>query len=264
MRARITGRFAVPDHELEAFLCDELPPERCAEIEGATLADPGLRGYLAERSASRARFAAEHPLRLPASIGGIAPALRGGAMSIAARAGALSAGRASRRRLLVAALAAPALALALWWSDARSAVTPGFATETDPDARDTVRVKGGGLSVELYVKRGERVFRPQPDERLRAGDRVRLSVEAGKAGYLTLLARDEHGSVSVYYDRLPVQPGHFTVPDSLLLDDSASDEVWLVLLASEPRTGEDHARAFAAGQAPGAPHVSFTLRKEKP
>jgi hypothetical protein len=93
---------------------------------------------------------------------------------------------------------------------------------------------------------------------------VRLSVEAARAGYLTLLARDEHGSVSVYYDRLPVQPGHFTVPDSLLLDDSASDEVWLVLLASEPRAGGDHAQAFAAGQAPGAPHVSFTLRKEKP
>jgi hypothetical protein len=68
----------------------------------------------------------------------------------------------------------------------------------------------------------------------------------------------------VYYDRLPVQPGHFTVPDSLLLDDSASDEVWLVLLASEPRAGADHARAFAAGRAPAGPHASFTLRKEKP
>jgi len=249
MRARITGRFAVADYELEAFLCGELSPERCAEIERATLADPGLRGHLAERSASRARFAVEHPLRLSA---------------IPAPAGALSAARASRRWLLVAALAAPALALALWWSGARSAATPSFAAEAAPGARDTVRVKGNGLAVELHVKRGERVFRPRPDERLRAGDRVRLSVEAARAGYLTLLARDEHGSVSVYYDRLPVQPGHFTVPDSLLLDDSASDEVWLVLLASEPRAGADHARAFAAGRAPGAPHVSFTLRKEKP
>jgi hypothetical protein len=250
MRARITGRFAVSDYELEAFLCDELPAERRAQIERAALADPGLRGYLAERSASRARFAAEHPLRLAASV--------------SARADTPSALRAPWRWLLAAVVTAPALALALWWSDARSTATPSFATEVDPGGRDTVRVKGDGLSVELHVKRGERVFRPQPDERLRAGDRVRLSVEAGRAGYLTLLARDEHGSVSVYYDRLAVQPGHFTVPDSLLLDDSASDEVWLVLLASEPRAGADHARAFAAGQVPGAPHVSFTLRKEKP
>jgi hypothetical protein len=252
MRARVRGRFAVPDFELEAFLCDDLPPERRAEIERASLADAALSAYLTERGAARARFAAEHPLRSPASE-----------PTLARETAAL---RAARRWLLAAALAAPALALALWWNGARSAATraPSFATDADPAARDTIRIKGDGLTAALYVKRGERVFRPQPDERLKAGDRVRLSIETAHAGYLTLLARDERGAVSVYYDRLPVQPGRFTVPDSLLLDDAPGDELWLVLLASEPRNSDEHARAFAAGQVPDAPHVVFTLRKEKP
>jgi hypothetical protein len=255
MRARIAGRFAAAsDFDLEAYLCDELPADRRREIERAALSDTGLHEYLAQRSAARARFATEHPLRRPAD--GWAPP------------DARAARRTPRRWLLAAAVAAPALALALavWGSD-RPSATAGRGSSADDRgraARDTVRIKGDGLAAELYVKRGERVFRPQRDERLRAGDRVRLSVETARAGYLTLLARDDGGTVSVYYDRLPVQPGRFIAPDSLLLDDSASDEVWLVLLSSEPRAGQDLAQAFAAGRAPDAPHVSFTLRKEKP
>jgi hypothetical protein len=257
MRARIVGRFAAAsDFDLEAYLCDELPPERRREIERAALLDAGLHEYLAHRRAARARFAVEHPLRLPP--GGWAPP------------DARAARPAPLRWLVAAAVAAPALALGLalvvWGREGPSASAGrgSSADERGRDARDTVRVKGNGLSAELYVKRGERVFRPQRDERLRAGDRVRLSVETARAGYLTLLARDDRGTVSVYYNRLPVQPGRFIAPDSLLLDDSASDEVWLVLVSSEPRSSQDLAQAFAAGRAPNAPHVSFTLRKEKP
>jgi hypothetical protein len=108
------------------------------------------------------------------------------------------------------------------------------------------------------------VFRPRADEALKAGDRVRLSVEAARPGYLSLLARDERGEVTVYYDRLPVQAGRFTAPDSLLLDASSSDELWLVIVAGEPQSAVRYARALAAGQPPDATHVLLTVHKEKP
>jgi len=248
MRARVTGRFAAfADFELEAFLCGELPPERQRELERAVVADAVLRDYLAERARAQAEFAAAHPLR-------------------AARVQRPS----PRRWLLAASVAAPAMALALWWSASSSegALTaPALGAGergSGPLARDGIRIKGDGLAVELFVKRGERVFRPRADEALKAGDRVRLSVDAPRAGYLSLLARDERGAVSVYYDRLPVQAGRFTAPDSLLLDASPSDERWLLVVDSEPRSADHYTRAFAAGQLPDAAHVLIDVRKEKP
>jgi hypothetical protein len=245
MRARVTGRFAAfADFELEAFLCGELPVERRRELERAVATDAVLRDYLAERARAQLEFAAAHPLRAaPNPL------------------------RSPRRWLLGAGVAAPALVIALWWSAGSSngALTAGARErEGDPPVRDEIRIKGGGLAVELYVKRGERVFRPRTDEALEAGDRVRLSVEVPRAGYLSLFARDERGAVSVYYDRLPVQAGRFTAPDSLLLDASPSDERWLLVVDSEPRSADHYTRAFAAGQLPDAAHALIDVRKEKP
>jgi len=250
MRPRIRGRFAAfPDFELEAYLCEELPAERRAELERAIAADAGLRTYLADRARTRSEFAAAHPLRLELH-------------DARARTTWLS----PRRWLFAAGVAAPALVLALFWSNGSFTATPAGtgAPDSAPFARDAIRIKGSGLAAELYVKRGQRVFRPRPDEALKAGDRVRLSVEAARSGYLSLLARDERGAVSVYYDRLPVQAGRFTAPDSLLLDASPGDELWLVIVASEPRPADQYAHAFAAGHIPDATHVLLTLHKEKP
>lgn len=256
MRARITGRFAaVADYELEAYLCAELSPARRAAVELAAQHDPALSAYLAERAQARDSFAASHPLRLDSAAAGAA----------ATRA-ARSPWWQARAWLLAATAAAPALALALWWAGvgANATAVPAGRNAGRAFERDAVRIKGNGLAVELYVKRGERVFRPRADEALEPGDRVRVQVETASAGYLSLLARDERGAVSVYYDRLPVQPGRFTAPDSLLLDSSSSDEQWLVLLASEARPASDYARAFAQGKAVDAAHLLLTLHKEKP
>jgi hypothetical protein len=252
VRTRVQGRFAAfPDFELEAYLCAELPVERRMAVEHERARDAGLGAYLLERERERGKFAAAHPLRFdPLAVRAEPPA------------------RALPRWLLWAGAAAPAFALALWWTSGASDATGRDASSGDrgPAAveRDTIRIKGGGIAAELYVKRGERVFRPRPDEPLKPGDRVRLSVEAASAGYLSVLARDERGAVSVYYDRLPVRPGRFTVPDSLLLDASTSDELWLVVLADEPHAADHYAQAFAAGKPPAAAHALLTLRKEKP
>jgi hypothetical protein len=252
MRTRVTGRFAsFSDFELEAYLCMELSPERRAAIDRAAEVDAALSAYLVERAEARAQFAAAHPLRLP---------------SRAAAPARARAWQQARRWLLLPAVAAPALVFALWWSagtqGARSAA--GHARDSAPGVRDTIRVKGPELAVRLYVKRGEFVFQPRPDEVLKPGDRVRLSVDSARTGYLSVLSRDERGAVSVYYDQLPVQPGRFTVPDSLVLDAATSDEVWLVVLAAQPQPAARYSPAFAAGRAPDDTHVLLTVRKEKP
>jgi hypothetical protein len=267
MRARIEGRFAQwPDFELEAYLCGELPAARREALDRARDLDGALGAYLHEREQARLEFATAHPLRfdprtVPAAAAHETPLPRE------------HTGWSRRRGLAWASVAtAPLLGLVLWWSSGApdtvvrdTAVRGADGRTREPaEERDTIRIKGNGLVAELYVKRGQRVFRPRPDEALAAGDRVRLSVEAPSAGYLSVVGRDGGGAVSVYYDRVPVPRGRFTVPDSLQLDASPGDEVWLVVVAGEPHAADHYARALATGTPPDGAHALITLHKEEP
>jgi hypothetical protein len=254
MRARVTGRFgAFADFELEAYLCGELEATRRAELDQALLNDVALHAYIAERNRARAEFVVAHPLRMTAADRAELSLRR------------VPAARSLLPRWLIAAALAPACLLALWWTG--SLLAPDRSASrllASASERDTIRTKGPGLAAELYVKRGEHVFRPRADEALKPGDFVRLSVEASRAGYLSVLARDERGAVSVYYDRLPIGAGRFTVPDSLQLDTSSSDELWLVVVTGDPRPAQGYARGFASGEVPNTTHLLLTLHKEKP
>ena len=44
----------------------------------------------------------------------------------------------------------------------------------------------------------------------------------------------EAPKLTVYYDSLKTEAGTFTVPDSLILDDSLNTEQWHILLAPAP------------------------------
>jgi len=230
MKARVARRFEpFSDFELEAYLCDELPPEARARVEAALEQDDVLKGYLSERQRARATFADRYPRW-----------------------------RQPRRRLLSVALAvlgAAALALLV--------ALPNLGP--NGEVRDTVRVKGRTeLRALLSVKRGQEVWAYKPEQALRAGDQIMLSLDSDSPGYVTLLGRDARGEIAVYFEKLETPGGYFVAPTSLTLDAALGDELWLVVLSTRRRAAQEY---FAPLQREGPlddPHAYFRLRKEQP
>lgn len=224
------ARFApFSDFELEAYLCEELSPDARARIEAAIEHDADLRGYIAERQRSRASFVERHPLqRRPRS-------------------------RAFPTVLsLVAAAAIAALGLS-------------GVLHTPPQSPDTVRVKGHSeLRAVLSVRRGQQVWTYQPEQALRAGDQLMLSLDSDIPGYVTLLGRDARGEIVVYFDGLEAPGGRFVAPSSLTLDAALGEELWLVVLSPQRRAAEEYSNQLARDQPPDVPHAYFRLRKEPP
>jgi hypothetical protein len=236
IKPRIRRRFEpLADFELEAYLCDELAPEERARVERAFAEQPELRTYVEGRLAAREAFAAQHPLQLGSARGRSRRRL-----ALGLGAGALAAAAAL---LLVLPLDAPA----------------------HPVRVDTVRIKGRSpLRAELFVKRGEQVWKFRPELGLRAGDRVRVVIEREQPGYLTLLGRDARGRVSVYYEGIPTAAGRYAVPDSLILDAQEGDEQWLLIVTPEPPAADSYRDGFARAELPEAEHALFMLHKESP
>jgi hypothetical protein len=240
MKDEIRGRFhPVRDIEIEAYLCDELSGAARHAFEAELGRSRALRDYVAARERDRAGFLERHPfdLQLPAAE------------------------RRSRDGSVIwgGLLAAVAL-LGLF-------VPAQLAREVEPviePSRDTVRVKGNTLTVELFVKRGEDVFRHRPGTALRPNDRVRISIESPAAGYLSVFGRDASGRISVYYEALPTNPGRYTVPDSLILDEAAGDEQWVLVHTRDRPPIERFLEAYVNGQAIGEPHAIVRLHKEVP
>jgi hypothetical protein len=239
MKDPIRGTFPVRDLDIEAYLCGELEGAARRGFELELERSPELQVYLDERILARSRFLREHPLRLPLTA---APqrkhdgsVLWGGLLAAVAVAALFVPGRPVRDH---------------------DFVRLPSATE------DTVRVKGNTLAAELFVKRGETVFRYRPGTVLQPQDRVRLSVECPSSGYLTVFGRDGSGEVSVYYAGLLTSPGRYTVPDSLILDDVDGDEEWVLVFALEAEPVERYIDAFTNGQPIGAAHAIFHLHKE--
>ena len=239
MKTQIRGRFApIRDFDIEAHLCGELPSEARSAFEAELERSPELREYLAERRRSQAEFLERHPLRLQLP----AAAQR--------RDGSVIWGG------LLAAVGLLALLLPAQPALQRDPVLDG--------TRDTVRVKGNPLAVQLFVKRGETVFRYRPDTPLRPDDRIRISIECPSAGYLSVFGRDARGQISVYYTGLATSPGRYTVPDSLILDDAEGDEQWVVVHTRENEPIERYVDAYLSGRPLATPHAIVHLHKEAP
>jgi hypothetical protein len=76
------------------------------------------------------------------------------------------------------------------------------ARELSVEARGRIAAgtrQKGGLQLGYFVKRGEAVYRGAKGEQLRPGDQLRFTLRPQRTGYLTILALDSRGSVSVYY-----------------------------------------------------------------
>lgn len=242
MREQIRGPFApVRDIEIEAYLCGELDGSSRKALEAELERSDALSAYVAERQRARGRFLENHPfsLQLPAA----APQRRDGSVIWGG---------------LLAAVAV--LSLIVPAKPVRAPVETAW-----PEAsRDTVRVKGDALSAELFVKRDAEVFRYRPGVALRPGDRVRISVESQRPGYLSVFGRDARGHVSVYYAGLLTSSGRYTVPDSLILDETDGDEQWVLVHSTDVQPIERYVDAFTRGEPLGVPHAILQLHKEVP
>lgn len=256
MKSEVKGRFhPCRDYDIEAYLCGELEDAARARFEEQLCKDALLRSYVAERRAAQTSFAASHPLA---------------AMSRSDGAPREHTGKRERPRGLFmglpgVSLVALAAAFALLWTkptliEQRSTVGP----HQPPVSSDRVRIKGDGLHAVLYVKRGDEVFQHRARVPLRAGDRIRLGVEATHGGYLSVLARDERGQISVYYDGLRIVSGRFLVPDSLLLDGDFQAERWLVVVAEERRASEAYVAGWREGKLPPARYTTLELMRGAP
>lgn len=239
MKPRAQRRFEpFSDFELEAYLCDELPSAARSRIEHTLKRDAALASYIEERRRAKATFAARHPLKLDARPLPPVPRKLAFAFSV----------------LSAAAVATLGLVVALQTQ-----------SSTPRERQDTVRVKGHAeLRAQLSVKRGQQVWTYRPEQALRAGDQLMLSLDSDHSGYVTLLGRDAHGENAVYFDKLAAPAGRFVAPTSLTLDAETGEELWLVVWSPQPREAGEYFDELARGEPPDVPHVYFRLRKELP
>ncbi|MBN2498488.1 MAG: hypothetical protein JXR96_28110 [Deltaproteobacteria bacterium] len=201
MRTRIKGRLdPLSDLDIERYLCDDLTPEERAHVERAISASAELAAHVARRRSEQAEFFQAHPrLSQPEAR----PA------------------RARWMPLAISAAAAGLLAAVLLIT------LPGDAP------RNGIRARGTATA-ELAVLRDGRTFTYRDGVLLRAGDRVRLSVQSPTGGFLSLIARCGPSRMEIYYDNLEAHAGTYTVPDSLILDDGVEAEEWIVILSPDP------------------------------
>jgi hypothetical protein len=122
---------------------------------------------------------------------------------------------------LVAAAAAVALA-----------VLPTSAPDAPPAEvpLDTVRTKGFVPTLEAWVQAGDAPRPVYTGERLRAGTRVQLKVDAGHRRFVTLAGRDGTGAVEVYGTVAAEGPGPKPAPFALTLDDSDGVQTFYAVL----------------------------------
>jgi hypothetical protein len=143
-----------------------------------------------------------------------------------------------------------------------------------------VRSKGG-LSLRLYVKRGERVSEAASGERFHAGDRVRFEVELPRGGHFMLVGVEVKGtvyaahplgkqrSIAVGTTAEGTPPGRTPrvgqVSGTMALDESRGREWWHAVLCPLPFSLAEVRPAAEAGrlQLPAADCVStpFLLLK---
>jgi hypothetical protein len=207
--------------DLERYLVGELDEERTRAIDRAAEEDGKLKAWIADRRAERHAFL-------------------------------LDPRRKSFAKLLEEAKVQKNW-IAQWWPGlslvaAAAVVAAVFVRPPDqPSYRDgrphpspqetTYGIRNkGGLSVQAAVLEGDRsqIFE---GEKLHPGNRLRLSVDDPRGGWVTVILEESNGEISVLYqpeELGKLRPGTHRLPDSLELDEELGRERIYVLVSDEP------------------------------
>jgi hypothetical protein len=183
----------------------------------------------------------------------------------AALAGVTPMWAAPRRTVRVAWLAAPALlaaaGLVLFVALRRDAAdAPGVL-------QDGVRVKGSGLSLEVFVRHAGQVRRARDGEDVTPGDALRFALRGHGAAHVAVLSRDGAGVASVYAPRTAVTltARAHELPGAIELDATPGPERLIAIACATPFEVEPLRAALAVGEPlalpDGCQQAPFTLRK---
>jgi len=173
--------------------------------------------------------------------------------------------RAQRRRrlriraaILAGPLLAAAAALLLFW----------------PGRPEGILIKGGGVGLRGFARRGDHVFAVADGTRLQAGDDLRFVVEPGGHRYALVVSVDGAGHASVYFPYGGAASALLgrdkELPGSIHLDDAPGPERVFALFSDAPISAEIilaglrglDAAAIRAGVTLREPQASFWFEKE--
>ena len=191
---RRTSPQCASDLQLDRLRVGELSPAQAAVLEAHLAECNGCRARHAALELEHGALAAQLP---PFGARAAAPARRRGAPWLAAGS-------------LVAAAAAAV-----------------FMLQRPPDAPSEpgARTKGGAVALDWVVRRGDRVFAPDPAQPVFPGDALRFGVRAQAAGQAAVLSLDGARHASVYHDWAAVDAGaRQLLPGAVELDDVLGDE----------------------------------------
>lgn len=102
-----------------------------------------------------------------------------------------------------------------------------------------VKGRAAAPALEIYVKRGDRVTRLEPGQRLRPGDALRWIVRGDRERYLSVESRDADGRVTRLFpgrtdaEAARVRPGD-ELPGSAVLDETPGSETLTAVFADKP------------------------------
>lgn len=104
---------------------------------------------------------------------------------------------------------------------------------------DGLREKGAIPVLEAWVQAGSTARPLYTGERVRAGTKVQLKLDAGRRRFVTLAGRDGAGTVEVYSTFPAEGPGLRSAPYALTLDDSSGDQEFFALLTDTKPAPDD-------------------------
>ena len=204
---RRTSPRCASDLELDRLRVGELGPAEAAVLDA----------HLAQCDSCRARRTFLEQLALAEQLPPFAE-LDAHAPPFAKRAAMPARRRWAAPWLAAGSLVAAAAAVVLMFQ--RPAAEDGPTT-----ARSGARTKGGGVVLDWVVRRGERVFAPDPAQPLFPGDALRFGVRAEAAGRAAVLSLDGARHTSVYHDWVAIDARERQLlPGAVELDDVIGDE----------------------------------------
>lgn len=214
----------VPDLLLERLHLGELSPDEERELRrrlAATEPDGGESRLLA-----LARSDADLRERLP-PLEGLA--------SVEARTGPRSPEFGRRKRRLW-----PWLGLAVAVGLSLLVIRPVLDAPPTPGGDGPVGLRPKGLTPLLVSREGGREGELVPvdpgSERLRAGDRIQLSVRLPEPRYIAVVSLDGRGSPTIHLEPTPTPVTSLELPSSFVLDDAPGFERFFLVASPRPLT----------------------------